>query len=223
MQEETTEELQMFLHIAKKAKLDPFVRFWLHGAFLIFKGEKISKSRGGCYILSEIEEKGFSPLDLRYFFLSAHYRRPLNFSLESLKNSRNSMQRLKEIISKIKDSKEKKNAKNIGLAYNQFLEIINDDLNTPRAVSYLWDILREGRLNNAEKYELALKFDEVFGLNLGKEEKIKISEEVKKLVNEREKARKNKNWKEADKIREKINKLGYFLEDTEKGVVIKRK
>ena len=200
----------------------PFVRCWLHGAFLIFKGEKISKSRGGSYILSEIEDEGFSPIDLRYLFLSAHYRKPLNFSIESLKNSKNSLQRLKEIISKIKNRKEKKNTKNIELAYNQFLEIINDDLNTPKALSYLWDILRENRLNDSEKYELALKFDEVFGLNLGKEEKIEIPREVKELVNEREKLRGQKKFKEADKIREKINKLGFILEDTEKEVVVKK-
>ena len=201
----------------------PFVRCWLHGAFLIFKGEKISKSRGGSYILSEIEDEGFSPIDLRYLFLSAHYRKPLNFSIESLKNSKNSLQRLKEIISKIKNRKEKKNTKNIELAYNQFLEIINDDLNTPKALSYLWDILRENRLNDSEKYELALKFDEVFGLNLGKEEKIEIPREVKELVNEREKLRGQKKFKEADKIREKINKLGFIIEDTERGFVIKKR
>ena len=103
------------------------------------------------------------------------------------------------------------------------MELVNDDLNMPRALSYLWDILRENRLNDSEKYELALKFDKVFGLNLGKEEKIEIPREVRELINEREKLRGQKKFKEADKIMEKINKLGFILEDTEKGVVIKKK
>jgi cysteinyl-tRNA synthetase len=82
----------------------PFVKYWLHGAFLIFRGEKVSKSTGGLYTLSELEEKGYSPLDLRYFFLSAHYRKPLNFTFKNLDYAKNSLQRLREIISKLKSS-----------------------------------------------------------------------------------------------------------------------
>ena len=93
----------------------------------------------------------------------------------------------------------------------------------PRALSYLWEILREDRLNDAEKRALALKFDEIFGLNLDKTEKIKIPSEVKKLAEMRKSLRKNKKWKESDEIREKIYKLGFVVEDTEKGVVIKKR
>ena len=199
-----------------------FVNYWLHGSFLTFKGEKISKSGGRLYTLSELENIGFLPLDLRYLFLSAHYRKPLDFSIESLKNSKNSLKRLKEIISKL-DKKEKINKKNIELAYKQFLEFLNDDLNTPKALSYLWDILRENRLNGTEKYSLALKFDEVFGLDLAKEERIKVPKEIKELISEREKLRKQKDFVTADKIRQKINKLGFILEDTKKEVVVKKR
>jgi len=87
----------------------------------------------------------------------------------------------------------------------------------------VWDILRENRLNDSEKYELVLKFDKVFGLNLDKEEKIEISAEIKKLAEERERKRKDKKFQEADEIREKINKLGFVVEDTEKGIVIKKR
>ncbi len=200
----------------------PFVRYWLHGAFLIFNEEKISKSKGGAYTLSELEEKKFSGLDLKYFFLSAHYRKPLSFTLENLSYAKNSLQRLKEIISKLEKTG-KKNRKNIELAYREFLDFLNDDLNAPRALSYMWEILRETRLNDAEKYELVLKFDNVLGLDLGKEEKIKIPKKVKKLIAEREKLRRNKKWENADEVRKKINKLGFILEDTEKGVVVKKR
>src|SRR3989338_7921551 len=126
-------------------------------------------------------------MHLRYFYLLGHYRKPLDFTLENLDAAKNAYEKLKNILSEFKKSREKKNKKNIDAAYSQFLEIVNDDLNMPKALSYLWDILREDRLNNAEKYELALKFDGVFGLDLGREEKIEVTAEVKKLVAEREK------------------------------------
>jgi len=200
----------------------PWVKYWMHNEWLLVDGEKMSKSKGNFYKLKEITEKGYSPLELRYLFLSAHYRKQLNFTFANLDYAKNSLQRLKEIISKL-DKKQKKNKKNVELAYKQFLEFLNEDLNTPRALSYMWDILREDRLNDSEKYELVLRFDNVFSLDLDKEEKIKIPDQVKKLVREREMLRKKKEWGRADEIRKKINKSGFAIEDTEKGVIIKKR
>jgi cysteinyl-tRNA synthetase len=87
----------------------------------------------------------------------------------------------------------------------------------------MWDILRDDRLNDAEKYELVLKFDGIFGLDLDKEEKIEIPEKVKKLVREREMLRKKKEWKKADELRKKINKSGFIIEDTKGGVIVKKR
>jgi len=200
----------------------PWVKYWVHFGWLLFKGEKVSKSKGGLFTLSELEEKKFNPLSFRYMCLTTYYRKPLNFSLEVLKASQNSYKRLKNIISEIKKSKQKKNKKNIEIAKKQFLEIINDDLNSSKAISFLWEILRDNKLNDAEKYELALDFDKVFGLELDKEEKIKIPEKIKKLVKEREDAREKKNWKKADELREKINKLGFDINDTKEGVEVRK-
>ena len=200
----------------------PFVKYWLHGAFLTFGGEKVSKSKGGLCTLSELEEKNYSSLDLRYFYLSAHYRKPLEFSFSTLDYAKNSLKRMKEIISKL-DRTKKTNKKTLELAYKQFIEFLNDDLNTSKALSYTWDILRDDKLNDSEKYELVLRFDEVFWLDLTKEEKIEIPEEVRKLVEERNKLRNKKDFKTADKIRGKINKLGFAVEDSEKGVVVKKR
>jgi cysteinyl-tRNA synthetase len=199
----------------------PLVRYWLHTGFLEIDSEKMGKSKKNFYTIDEILDKEYSPSDLRYFFLSAHYRKPLNFSLENLDYARNSLQRLKEILSRL-DRKGKVNKKNFDSAYKQFLAFLEDDLNMPRALSYLWEILREDRLNDSEKYKLALEFDKIFGLDLSKEEKVKIPSKVKELVNEREALRKKKKWKEADKIRQKINKLGFVVEDTEDGFLIKK-
>ena len=201
----------------------PLVRYWLHTGFLEINNEKMGKSKKNFYTVNEILELGYSSEYIRYFFLSGHYRKPLNFTFENLDAAKNAYEKLKNILSEFKKSKEKKNKKNIDLAYKQFVEIVNDDLNMPKALSYLWDILREDRLNNAEKYELALKFDGVFGLDLGREEKVSVSAEVKNLIQQREASRKEKDFKTADKIREKINKLGFIIEDKERGFTVKKR
>ncbi len=200
----------------------PWVRYWMHNEWVLVDGKKMSKSKKNFYKLKDITDKGYSPLDLRYFFLSAHYRKPLNFTWENLDNSRNSLQRLREIISKL-NKKQKKNKKNIDMAYKQFLEFLNDDINTSRALSYMWEILRENRLNDSEKYDIILKFDKVFGLDLDKVKEIKVSKELEKLILERKTLREKKNWKKADEIRKKINKLGFVIEDTKEKVVVKKR
>jgi cysteinyl-tRNA synthetase len=199
-----------------------FVNYWIHGAFLLFNKEKISKSKGGLYTISQLQEKGFDALDYRYFCLTKQYGKPLNFSLELLENARSSYERVKNIILGMKNSDEKKNTKNIEAAKKQFLEIINDDLNMPKALSFFWDVLRDEKLNNSEKYELALEFDKIFGLNLGMEEEIKVPKEVKKLIKEREEMRKKKNWQEADNLRIRIKKLGFSVDDTDEGTKMRR-
>lgn len=195
-----------------------FVNYWMHNGWILVDGEKMSKSKKNFYKLEDIKEKGFSPMDLRYFFISGHYRKPLNFTFTNLENSKNSLERLKKIVLEIKKAEDEKiNKRNIELCYNEFLGILNEDLNTPKALSYMWEILREDKLNDPEKYELVKKFDKIFGLKLNEEEKIKIPEEVKKLVKIREKARKEKDWKTSDELREEIKKLGYYINDKEEG------
>ncbi len=198
----------------------PWVNYWIHFAWLLFKGEKVSKSKGGLYTLSELEEKNYDALAFRYLCLTTYYGKPLNFSIEVLNSAMRSYLRLKNIISEIKKSKDKKNKKNIETAKKQFLEIVNQDFNTSRGLAFLWEILRDDKLNNSEKYELALDFDKVFGLDLDKEEEIEIPHKIKKLVAERENARKKKDWKKADELRKKINKEGYTIDDTKSGDVV---
>jgi cysteinyl-tRNA synthetase len=197
-----------------------FVNYWIHGAFLLFNKEKISKSKGGLYTISELEKKDFDALDYRYFCLSKYYRKPLDFSLENLEAAKNSLERLKNILSNL-DKEKKVNKKNIEGAKKQFLEIINDDLNMPKALSFLWDILRDSRLNDTEKYQLVLELDKVFGLKLGEEEEIEVPKKIEELLEKRKKARKEKNWKKSDELRERIKKLGFIINDTEEGSKIR--
>ena len=200
----------------------PWVKYWVHFAWLLFAGEKISKSRGGSYLLADLEENGYEPMVLRYLFLTTHYKKPLNFSFDVLDYAQKSYERLKNIISEIKKFHDKKNRNNMKLAKKQFVEIINDDINSPKALAYLWDILRDDRLNNSEKYELALDFDRFFGLELDREEKIEVPREVRKMVKDREEMRKKKNFEEADNIRNRIKKLGYAVEDIGNEVKVRK-
>jgi len=194
----------------------PSVKYWLHGNFLTFKGKKVSKSKGGLFTVSELEEKGFSPLEYRYLVLSTHYRKPLNFSLDELTSAKNAYQRLKNIISEIKDDK-----KSNGKYLDDFQKVINDDLNIPKALQVLWKLVRDDRAHG--KINSIKKFDEVLGLDLLKKEKVDVPKEVLKLVKEREAARKSKDWKRSDELRDKINKLGFNVADTEERSVVSKK
>jgi len=192
-----------------------FVNYWLHGAFLLFKGEKVSKSKGGLYTISELEKMGFVPLAFRYLCLTAHYRSQLDFSLDNLSNAQNAYNRIKRIISELKND-----GKINEFYLMKFEKAINYDLDMPKALSIAWNLLRDEKAEG--KYKTLVKMDGIFGLSLFKKEEIIISEEIKLLVEEREKARKEKNWKKADEIRRKINELGWQIDDTKEGPKIRK-
>ena len=193
-----------------------FVNYWMHGAFLTSKGEKVSKSKGGLYTISELKKLGFKPLAYRYFCLTAHYRKGLNFNLNNLKAAQNSYERLKALISKIKKDN-KVNKKYL----REFKDAINDDLNMPKALQILWNLVRDKKAEG--KIKTIKEMDKIFALDLLKKEKIEIPGNVIKLAKEREKARREKDWKKADELREEIKKHGYTIEDTKKGFVVRNK
>ncbi len=191
-----------------------FVNYWLHENFLTFKGEKVSKSKGGLFTISQLEEKGFDPLVYRYFILTGKYGKAIDFSLDILKNSKISYNRLKNIIAELKD--DGKINKNY---IKDFEKAMDDDLNTPKALQTLWKLVRDKKAQG--KIKTIKEMDKVFGLKLLEKDNIKIPKEVKKLAEERFKFRKEKNWTKSDKLREKINKLGFIVDDTDKGWEIK--
>ena len=186
----------------------------VHG-FLTVNSQKMSKSLGNFYRLKDLEEKSYTALELRYLFLTTHYKQKLNFTLKNLNSAKNTLERLKNIVLELKDDG-KENKKYL----KEFEKAIDDDLNIPNALQVLWKLVRD---KNAEgKYKTIKEMDRVFGLDLFKQEKIKIPNEIQKLVEEREKARENKDWKKSDELREKINKLGYSLEDKKEGIIVKK-
>ncbi|MCK5149720.1 cysteine--tRNA ligase [Candidatus Pacearchaeota archaeon] len=193
----------------------PWVKIWMHNSFLQFNSEKMSKSKGGILKLQDLLDKSYSPMNLRYFYLSGHYKKPLNFTFKNLDNAKTTYQRLKNIISEIKEDKK------INKTYlKEFENSMNDDLNTPKALQVLWKLVRDKKTKG--KLKTIKKMDEIFGLDLLKKEEIKIPEEVSNLVKERENARKRKDWEMADELRNKINKLGYVVNDTKEGVIVKK-
>ncbi|MFA5020070.1 MAG: cysteine--tRNA ligase [Candidatus Pacearchaeota archaeon] len=193
-----------------------FVNYWVHGGFLTMKEGKMSKSLGNVYYLKDLKQKGFSPLEYRYMCLTTHYRSPLLFSIENLEAAKNAYQRLKNICENINDNK-KADEKYI----DEFKKALEDDLNIPKALQVLWELVRDTK--SESKKSTIKEFDKVLGLDLLKKDVLIIPGNVQDLVSQRETARKTKNWKKADELRDKINKLGYVVNDTDKGPEIKKK
>lgn len=205
-----------------------WVNFWLHGEFLVMDKGKMSKSAGEILTLNALKEKNYDPLEYRYLCLNTHYRTPLTFSFEALDNAKISFNNLKNKFMEIrKNSESTNNLINIQTVQNyesEFLEAINDDLNMPKALSILWAVIKDKQLKDNEKLHLIIKFDKVFGLDLNNifEEEIEIPEEVKKIIEERQEARKNKDYKKADELREKIKNMGFLIDDTKEGLRLKK-
>jgi len=200
--------------------------FWLHGEFLVLGKEKMAKSKGKIFTLNELIEKGFNPLAYRYFCLGTHYRKKLQFSWQALKASQNALntlyQKIIEIQSKNIITFQRPSKSYYLNLQEKFLEYINDDLNMPKALALMWDVVKNKKLNTKDKKELLLDFDKVFGLDLAKIKKPKIPEEIKKMVEKREEYRKKGDFKLADEIRKKIKEMGYWIEDTKEGPKIKK-
>lgn len=200
-----------------------FVNYWLHGAFLVFHGEKVSKSKGGLYTISELEELGYKPEYFRYLCLQTHYRKPLDFSLEALDAARNAYERLARKIIELRKNPVKGN--DFGKEYTaKFVKMINEDLNMPGALHVFWNVVDDIDFDFKKKLKLLEEFDKVLGLGIKeiKETRISVPEEVKRMIDARERLRKAKKFAEADILRDRIKERGFVLEDTEDGVVVRK-
>jgi len=195
-----------------------FVNYWLHSDFLIMNKGKMAKSSGEFLTLQTLIDEGCDPLAYRYFCLTGHYRTQLIFSYENLDASKNAYESLKRKMIELRKDKEKFHEHEVEEYKKRFLETVNDDFNMPGALALLNEMLKDN-LKDCEKYHLALEFDKVFGLNLKeiREEKISATKDVQKLLDEREKARKVKDFKKSDELREQIKNKGFNVLDTAEG------
>ncbi|MBU0598364.1 cysteine--tRNA ligase [Patescibacteria group bacterium] len=195
----------------------PFVNYWLHGEFLVIgKDVRMGKSEGNFITLNTVKEKNVNPLAYRYLVLGTHYRKKLNFTWEALQAAQNALDNLYALVANLGEPK-------IGCAEfeQKFSEAINDDLNTPKSLAIVWDLLKSDYPNEAKKASL-LAFDKIIGLNLRQAKPIAVPKEIKELADKREQARQAKDFTTADKLRDEINKAGFKVEDTLAGPVIKK-
>lgn len=218
---------------------EKFVNLWLHAEHLIVDGRKMSKSLGNFYTIRNLLGKGFSPLALRYFFVSSHYRNKLNFTMKALEASNSALIRISDFLRRVSGKMGTVPVSGtvpilawIAEARNDFNDAMNDDLNTPRAVAALHELinhcnprLEESKLTIEESKHLIdffLYADRVLALDLSKligEEE--VPETIKNLILEREEARKSKNFKRSDELRDLLKAKGYQVEDTPSGPRLK--
>lgn len=217
----------------------PFARYWLHNAFLNINNEKMSKSLGNFFTVRDIREK-YDLEVFRLFMISAHYRNPINFSGELLEQAKNALERLynaKNNLTYIYNSaadkpmsdEEKEFCSVLAEYKNRFIKVMDDDLNTADGLSVIFDMVRDINSKVTVEFSKAavkaaldmfLELTGVLGLMYKKEEG--LDSEIEKLIEERQKARKEKNWALADKIRDDLKAQGIILEDTPNGVKWKR-
>src|SRR3990167_11063488 len=207
----------------------PFVRYWFHNDFLLVDGHKMSKSLGNFYTIDDLKNSKIGPMALRLLFLQTHYRQIMNFTWESQSASSNAYNKLVnhicELKQKISESNLKKGYGEDAKNYRQkFVDAISDDLQAPKAVAVLWEIVKSN-LPPDEKLRLIFEIDEVLGLNLknAKFFAVEIPEEIKKLAEEREAARLAKDFQKSDELRKIIAGKGFSVKDTDEGYKISKK
>ena len=197
-----------------------FVRYWFHNDFLLVDGKKMSKSLDNFYTIDDIKNRSVDPMALRLLFLQTHYRQIMNFTWESLSAASNAYSRLVNLICELKKETGnldiKKDYSEEAKNYRQkFIDAISDDLQAPKAVAVLWEIVKSN-ISADEKLRLILEIDEVLGLNLKSVKSSTTSEipkDITELAQEREKARLAKDFKKSDELRKIIADMGYDIKD----------
>lgn len=195
-----------------------FVNYWLHNEHLMVDGKKMAKSEGTSYLMSDIIDRGFEPLALRYFFLQAHYRSKQNFTWDALTASQTALRKLRATIQQFPDGG------TISESYQTlFKEMMNDDLNTASGLATVWELLKNPEVSDTDKKATILDFDRILGLDLTKQESIEIPDKVVQLLAERSQARADKNFARSDEIRNEIESLGFIVKDNGSEQVVTKK
>lgn len=198
---------------------ETFVNYWVHSNWLLVDGEKMSKSKRNVYILSDIEKKRVRPLALRYLTFLTHYRARMNFTWKALSAAEDALSRMYELAASFDSPK-------IGCAEfeEKFLNAVSNDLDMPKAISVMWELLRSDYPTSA-KAESLYKMDEVLGLKIHEhiEASKNIPAHIFELVQKRDSLRRERKYGQSDQLRARIEKMGYVIEDAKKGTKILRK
>ncbi len=201
------------------------VNAWLHNEFVLVDGGKMSKSLNNIYTISQLAEMGYEPLAYKFFCLNTNYTKKINFTFDGLKAAQASLINLRKILQEHKGKPAKVSEDKLEQYKAEFLEAVNDNLNTPLALGVLFSMVKNEEKSN-DVYELAMQFDRVFGVGLDKvveEETVDISAEIRQLAELRWEAKKNKDWTNADKYRNEIQEKGYVILDAKDGYKIEKK
>lgn len=218
---------------------EKFVNYWLHCEHLIVDGEKMSKSKGNFYTLRDLLNKGLSAEAIRYSLMNSHYRKQLNFTIEGINQSQSAIDRVNDLIFRLKDitktdADDSAVMKELEEANKNFFESIYDDLNVSEALGILFSFIKSINISfdsiNVSSRDAIIKFIErvnniinCFNMNGEKEIESEDEEKINKLIEERTLAKKEKNYKRADEIRDELNSMGIEIMDTPNGVKWKRK
>jgi cysteinyl-tRNA synthetase len=208
----------------------PFVNYWVHGAFLTVDGGRMGKSLGNAYRLADLAAKGFSPMDLRYFYLTGHYRKQLNFTWESLTAAKKSLHILREMAIKFLDNETERTVLSgdkldkIDDYRQRFKDALENDLNMPEALSAVWEMVKSN-IPGKDKHELLLEFDQVLGFGVAdwKEEVVEVTPALKQILDERLKARQQGDYVRSDELRQQLLDLGFEVVDTVGGQQLRQK
>jgi cysteinyl-tRNA synthetase len=215
----------------------PFVRYWVHAEFLMVEGQKMSKSLGNFFTFRDLVEKGYTPRAIRYLLLSAPHHKQLNFTLEGLRGAESTVARLNDFKQRLTEVQPEEGstaaiARMAELSLKRFEDAMDDDLNTAEALAAIHDFVREtnsslatGAIKSEDKAVLLAtveKFDSVFGI-FGEAKKEMLDSDIQALIDERQAARKAKNFARSDEIRDQLTGMGILLEDTKDGVRWRRK
>ncbi|MCL4374951.1 cysteine--tRNA ligase [Patescibacteria group bacterium] len=212
---------------SESANHKPFVHYWLHNEHLTLKTGKMSKSQGTGLALSSLIDQGYDPLDLRYFFLTAHYRTRQEFSLEALNNAKISYQKLRDAVIALKKQTQRTSLSREKLTQlesyqRQFTQALANDFQIPQALAVTWEMVKSN-VPSADKLELLYEFDRVLGLKLDAASEAQVPETITALARQRQQARQNGDFAQADALRRQIEKNGYLVEDQPDGCQIKPK
>ncbi len=196
-----------------------FARYWMHNAFLQLADEKMAKSKGNIYTISDLMERGIHPLTYRYFTFQAHYRSPLTFSWDALEAAQTALVRLWESVAELVQSGERDEIGKVAGGYQErFRDAINQDLDMPSAISVLHDLLGS-QLPPGQKLTVVEDFDRVLGLRLVEmgRELSRTTPEQQALLDERADARRQKNWARSDELRAELSASGLEVRDSAAG------
>lgn len=194
----------------------PFANYWLHNAFITNTGNKMAKSEGNFFTLTDLKKEKILPEGFRYWLLTAHYRSQLDFNIDAILSAQNALLKLVNFV--------KENGGEVNKDYKEkFLEKINDDLDTPSAIALIWTMLKDTSLTESDKSSTLLDFDNVLGLGLLDLKKVMevVPEEAKTLLEARKMARDEGNFAESDRLRDELKQLNFEVKDTPDGQELK--